>query len=186
MAAIPSMLAANPSAPCRPIVTTMATKKRSRHPAVAAASDRPGPSGARVAFEDDAEENGDADEEGEEGELLEPLHGREEEEDEGAHGSATGYYSSHRRRKSTRLKSKLAYLPGGEPRQLAGRVHNIMRESSDDGLSEWGEQALHERFSPLYDQWRLLLHGGFSLLLHGFGSKKQLAEDFVRTAAAAG
>ena len=91
----------------------MATKKRSRHPAVAAASDRPGPSGARVAFEDDAEENGDADEEGEEGELLEPLHGREEEEDEGAHGSATGYYSSHRRRKSTRLKSKLADLPGG-------------------------------------------------------------------------
>ena len=42
-------------------------------------------------------------------------------------------------------------------------LHAIMSEGSDAPLSE----ELRARFSPRYDEWRSLLHSGFSLLLHG-------------------
>ena len=33
---------------------------------------------------------------------------------------------------------------------------------------------------PQYPKWLAMLHSGFSLLLHGCGSKKELLEDFAR------
>ena len=104
----------------------------------------PGPSTRGAVFEEEEEEDDD---------------------DDDGQATGTGYYTAHAggRRKSGRLKSRLADLPGGEPRELAKRVHAIMSEGADAPLSE----ELRARFSPRYDEWRSLLHSGFSLLLHG-------------------
>ena len=120
----------------------------------------PGPSTRGAVFEEEEEDDDEEEEE--------PLRAEEEEEeddDDDGQATGTGYYTAHAggRRKSGRLKSRLADLPGGEPRELAKRVHAIMSEGSDAPLSE----ELRARFSPRYDEWRSLLHSGFSLLLHG-------------------
>lgn len=107
---------------------------------------------------------------------VDEISGVEEVEENHHHA---GFYSTHRQRKSMRLKSKLADLPGGMPRQLAGRVHNVLCGSSDALRS----RAINESFSRQYEMWRSILHSGSSLLLHGFGASKQLVEDFVRTIA---
>ena len=41
------------------------------------------------------------------------------------------------------------------------------------------DPAVREKFAPKYAEWQSILHAGFSLLLHGFGSKKELLEDFA-------
>ena len=120
----------------------------------------PGPSTRGAVFEEEEEED-----EEEEEEPLRAEEGEEDDDDDDGQATGTGYYTAHAggRRKSGRLKSRLADLPGGEPRELAKRVHAIMSEGADAPLSE----ELRARFSPRYDEWRSLLHSGFSLLLHG-------------------
>ena len=129
--------------------------------------------GGAVFEEEEEEEEEEAEEEEEEDDEED-----EEDEEDDPRATGTGYYTAHADgpRKSGRLKSRLADLPGGEPRELAKRVHAVMSEGSGSALSD----ELRGLFSPRYDEWRSLLHSGFSLLLHGYGSKKQLIRDFVQ------
>ena len=144
-----------------------AHKKGRTGEAVAEEDGGPGPSTRGAVFEEEEEEEEDEDE---------PLPAEEEEEEDDEddpRATGTGYYTAHAdgRRKSGRLKSRLADLPGGEPRELAKRVHAVMSEGSDAALSD----ELRGRFSPRYDEWRSLLHSGFSLLLHGHASASAAA-----------
>ena len=129
-----------------------------------------GPSGAsRVTFELEEEE----DDELEHDEELVAVEDDDELEEEelDPRAASNSYFTGHRKRKSTRLKSTLADLPGGEARDLAQRVHKMVSE-------EPFPAAVLATYAPQYHEWRSLLHGGSSLLLHGFGSKKRLLDDF--------
>ena len=95
-----------------------------------------------------------------------------DEEEVDPRAASTGYFTGHRkRRKSARFKNTLAELPGGDARDLAQRVHKMVSE-------EPFPAAVLATHAPHYHEWRSLLHGGSSLLLHGFGSKKRLLDDF--------
>lgn len=131
-----------------------------------------GPSGAsRVTFELEEEDDDEADRDDEELVAAEDDDDELEEEELDPRAASNSYFTGHRKRKSTRLKSTLADLPGGEARDLAQRVHKMVSE-------EPFPAAVLATYAPQYHEWRSLLHGGSSLLLHGFGSKKRLLDDF--------
>ena len=155
----------------------MPPRKKGRTGEAAAADDGgPGPSTRGAVFEEEEEEEENA--EDDEDDPLPAEEEEEEDDEDDPRDTGTGYYTAHNgRRTSVRFKSKLADLPGGEPRELAKRVHAVMSEGSEAALSE----ELRGRFSPRYDEWRSLLHSGFSLLLFGFGSKRLLIRDFVQS-----
>lgn len=71
-------------------------------------------------------------------------------------------------------KRSFADLPGGQRQELTEAVHALL-ERPTAGLSP----ALCAKFRPKYAEWLSALHAGFSVLLHGFGSKKALMEDFA-------
>ena len=119
-------------------------------------------------------DEGDEEEGGEEEEMEE----EDEELDDDPSAAAGAYFAAHRGgpRRTSRLasnKKSLADLPGGGPQELSAAVHKLLSRSTSCSA------AIHDRFCPQYPEWLSLLHGGFSLLLHGFGSKKELLEDFA-------
>ena len=71
-------------------------------------------------------------------------------------------------------KQRLADLPGGDPQRLSAVVHELLAWPTSL------DAAVHARYVPQYPKWLAMLHSGFSLLLHGCGSKKELLEDFAR------
>lgn len=108
----------------------------------------------------------------------------DEDDDMGDHANA--YFAAHNRRSSVGRRTSsqsskyakrstgLADLPGGGRQELTEAVHALL-ERPTTGLSP----ALRSKFRPKYAEWLSTLHAGFGLLLHGFGSKKALLDDFA-------
>jgi hypothetical protein len=128
---------------------------------------------------DEVEERDDEDDADED--LLDEADEDDEddEQDDGTNAVrvANAYFAAQRNpRRAQRLaanKKRLCDLPGGGPQELASAVHELLRRPSSLPAET------RERHARSYPEWLAMLHGGFSLLLHGFGSKKELLEDFA-------
>ena len=61
--------------------------------------------------------------------------------------------------------------------------HNVatVRDYAVKLSNERGVQALDDDYVPCFDEWRFLLSTNHSVLLHGFGSKRSLLNDFAET-----
>ena len=99
-------------------------------------------------------------------------------EDDGV-GAANAFFAgqrSLRKRAKAKPRQALSSLKGGEAKALADRVHALMQcKLQDPTLSfEQPEQMIRRQHS----EWLSSLHCGCSVLLHGFGSKRKLLEDF--------
>ena len=124
----------------------------------------------------DADIDAVIDEDDEEGhEPEEPELEEEEEEDYDPANAANAYFAAQHRRasRSKYAKKPFAELPGGEPQELTEAVHKLLE--APPALSE----PIRRLFAPQYPEWLSLLHAGFSVLLHGVGSKKELIDDFT-------
>ena len=132
---------------------------------------------ARVVDEEIQPEEAAADpaEEGEE-EVEEEL---EDDEAAAALGAAS-YFNAERgaRRRSGRSKvaRTLKDLPGGSPAELMATMRTLAKASD----------TAYDTFRPSYAEWIAHLHSGFSLLLHGFGSKKAPLDNFASALGAHG
>jgi len=59
------------------------------------------------------------------------------------------------------------------------RLRELCAELDDEHME--GKQLLHDRLQGRMNRWLFALKRGYGLLLHGYGSKKKLLEDFVNT-----
>ena len=115
---------------------------------------------------------------GEESQGSEDEEESELEEDEGPNDDAAGEYFAAQRnpRRASRLaagKASISELPGGTDQELSAAVRQLLANPSSLPAT------MLERFRRKYPEWLSILHSGFSLLLHGCGSKKELLEDFA-------
>ena len=119
---------------------------------------------------------GDA--EDEEAEIAAPILEESDEED----GAASAYFAAQRRPKRKRAAERrtLASVAGaGSSRDLLPAVLKLLEPPTR------AEQArVRSKLAPQYGKWLSLLLSGFSLLVHGFGSKKDVLEDFAGALAA--
>ena len=117
----------------------------------------------------------EGDEYDDEGDLVNFDEDEDLEEEDDPAGAAAAFFAAHHRRagKNKYSRKPFAELPGGEPQELTEAVHKLLEAPAT--LSE----PIRKLFVPEYNEWLALLHAGFSLLLHGVGSKKELIEDFV-------
>ena len=95
-------------------------------------------------------------------------------EEEGA--AAASFFRAQR---TTRRKQKraLGKLPGGDPKELADRVHALLNQT----LSS---QPSFPAYTAQYPEWLSALACGCSMLLHGFGSKRVVLNDLASHLAA--
>lgn len=108
--------------------------------------------------------------------------------------AAGGAYFASRRRGATSTASLADLDLAGAAHAfalLSGVVLTLLRNPADEAKIrslllelEVGHLAERQRLARRYEQelyprWRALLHAGFSVLVYGFGSKKQMLEDFA-------
>jgi hypothetical protein len=91
-------------------------------------------------------------------------------------GGADGFFMNERasRSKSSRQKRDkrtLSDLEGVSSAELSRLVNEFMSEAKSLPLSD----ELRRQYQPEYPAWYARLQAGFSILLHGFGSKKVAA-----------
>jgi len=89
-------------------------------------------------------------------------------------GGADVFFMNERasRSKSSRQRDKrtLSDLEGVSSAQLTEHVHALMSKAKSCFSEE-----LRRQYQPEYPAWYARLQAGFSILLHGFGSKKVAA-----------
>ena len=95
-------------------------------------------------------------------------------EEEGA--AAASFFRAQR---TTRRKQKraLGKLPGGDPKELADRVHKLLNRTLSSPPS-------FPAYTAQYPEWLSALACGCSVLLHGFGSKRVVLNDLASQLAA--
>ncbi|RLN12974.1 origin of replication complex subunit 2 [Panicum miliaceum] len=84
---------------------------------------------------------------------------------------------------STSSTSRSGAVPPRIPRQYLGRNPWVLRASLAETPPKHEEEveALTRSYKDQYRNWLFELRCGFGLLMYGFGSKKQLLEDFAST-----
>ncbi|VFQ86884.1 unnamed protein product [Cuscuta campestris] len=100
----------------------------------------------------------------------------EEEEEEEEFGFSRNYFLSKElgssRKKSARKLSDINLVDEEELREAVANIEpKHEKEIKDLAIS----------YKKSYSEWKFVLRCGFGLLMHGFGSKKALIEDFAST-----
>ncbi|KAI8146798.1 origin recognition complex subunit 2-domain-containing protein [Fennellomyces sp. T-0311] len=104
----------------------------------------------------------------------EEHHSEDEDEAEDDAPAPEGYFQALQGKSQT-SNNTLSKLPVLEPQEFNDILESCPKKHADDIATLMSMHKLH------FNEWFFKLHAGFNLLFYGYGSKRRLLNDFVKT-----